>query len=182
MINAAMRKAAKRARLLTQSAFAVVDLETTGWSRIYDEIIQIGIISHTGDVLLDTLIKPLNLILNTRIHGITNVMVADAPTFPEIYPALRGALDDKIVLSYNWGFDGSFILGNCQRHRLPQPVGMKGECIMRLFAQYVGGRNQKLTKAASHFNLTFDGKQHSAIADARMALDVLRKMADQADS
>src|SRR5689334_4212660 len=102
VISANMRRAARRAQQLTQAAFAVVDLETTGWSRTYDEIIQIGIVSHTGDVLLDTFIKPFNPILNSRIHGITDFMVADAPTFPDIHPMLLDALMGKIVLSYNW--------------------------------------------------------------------------------
>lgn len=173
--------AARRAKQFADGALTVVDLETTGFSANYDEIIQIGVVNQAGDVLLDTLVKPLNPIFNSRVHGITTAMVADAPTFPEIYPALMDAIQGKIVLSYNWSFDWNFIQGNCRRHKLAQPMGIRGDCIMKLFAQYIEGKKQTLVKAGSYFDLTFEGRAHSALVDAQMALAVLKKMAEKAN-
>jgi inhibitor of KinA sporulation pathway (predicted exonuclease) len=60
---------------------------------------------------------------------------------------------------------------------------------MELFARFYGEWNpryksykwQKLATAAAHFDLTFEGEAHSALTDARMALMVLRKMAEYAE-
>ena len=65
---------------------AILDTETTG---LYDdaEIVEISIIDENGGVLLDTLVKPLKPIPAeaTAIHGITNEMVATAPTWVAIH-------------------------------------------------------------------------------------------------
>jgi DNA polymerase-3 subunit epsilon len=89
---------------LTQENWVILDTETTG---LYDaEIVEIAIIASLGKILLDTLIKPSIPIPAevTEIHGINDEMVADAPTFPEVYPT-DAALKDKRVLIYNSAFD-----------------------------------------------------------------------------
>ncbi len=70
---------------LTQEEWVILDTETTG---LYDaEIVEIAIINHCGEMLRATLIKPSISIPAevTEIHGISDAMVADAPTFPEVY-------------------------------------------------------------------------------------------------
>jgi hypothetical protein len=57
--------------LLAEGDFVIFDTETTGFED-HDEIIQIGIVDHTGAVLLDQLIQPTQPILNTQYHGITD--------------------------------------------------------------------------------------------------------------
>ncbi|WP_374188802.1 exonuclease domain-containing protein, partial [Shewanella morhuae] len=50
------------------------------------EIVEISIIDAvSGEILLDTLVKPVGVIPDDviAIHGITNEMVADAPYFNE---------------------------------------------------------------------------------------------------
>ena len=89
---------------LTQENWVILDTETRG---LYDaEIVEIAIIDSLGKILLDTLIKPSIPIPAevTEIHGISDAMVADAPTFPEVYPT-DAALKDKRVLIYNSAFD-----------------------------------------------------------------------------
>lgn len=178
--------AGKRAHELMTAPFVVFDCETTGFSGYRDEIVSIAIIDHHGDVLLDRLIKPVQPIYNSNIHGITDGMVADALTFPEIYPTIKRHLENKTVLAYNFQFDGTFIDGNCHQHNLDRPSGVIGECVMELYAQFYGDWNnrhrnyrwQKLSKAAADFNLTFSSQAHHALADAQMALAVLKKMAE----
>jgi len=73
---------------LTLDNWAILDTETTG---LYNaEIVEIAIISTTGEPLLNTLIKP-RLTIPARassIHGITDDMLVNSPTFPEIYPQI----------------------------------------------------------------------------------------------
>lgn len=86
--------------------FIVMDSETTGLEEDA-ELVSIGIVDHTGKVLLDTLIKPIYRIPHeaTEIHGIRNSDVADAPTFEDVYPLIRSAMQAKRWAGYNIDFD-----------------------------------------------------------------------------
>src|SRR5690606_31131536 len=83
----------------------ILDTETTG---LYEaEIVEIAVIDTSGNVLLNTLVKPKNGIPEevTAIHGITNEMVAGALTWPEVWEQLYSILSGKKVLIYNSDFD-----------------------------------------------------------------------------
>jgi DNA polymerase-3 subunit epsilon len=115
---------------LSQNDWAILDTETTG---LYDaEIVEIAIINNLGEMLLDALVKPSIPIPAeaTDIHGISDAMVADAPTFPEVYPT-DAALKDKRVLIYNSAFDIK-ILNYCgQLHSLPVlDLAKRSDCLM----------------------------------------------------
>jgi DNA polymerase-3 subunit epsilon len=73
---------------LNHEDWVILDTETTGIVRA--EIVEIAIINHLGETRLDTLIKPSIPIPAevTELHGISDAMVADAPTFPEAYPRI----------------------------------------------------------------------------------------------
>ena len=66
--------------------FCVLDTETTGLKDA--EICQIAIIDHTGEVLFNTLVKPVKPIPSdaVRVHGITNEQVQNAPSWAEVAP------------------------------------------------------------------------------------------------
>lgn len=187
MTDSATRAAAQHAKRLCGEPFVVLDVETTGFDGYRDRIVQIGIVNQDGEALMDTLVNPCVPILNSDIHGITDAMVADAPTFPKVYAQLMEALHGRMVLAYNHAFDWPFILGNCKQFNLMPPVGVRGDCIMELFAQYYGDWNyryksyrwKKLVVAADFFQLKFEGGAHSALSDAKMALAVLKKMAEE---
>ena len=84
----------------------ILDTETTG---LEDDarIVDIAVVTAAGRVLLDTLVNPGEPIppSATAIHGITDAMVAGAPTFGEILGALDRAIDGQRVLIYNKPFD-----------------------------------------------------------------------------
>ena len=66
--------------------YAIIDVETTGAAAKYGKLTEIAIILHDGIAVtqtFSTLINPeCNIPYNiTRLTGITNEMVADAPKF-----------------------------------------------------------------------------------------------------
>lgn len=178
------RKAAALAAELVRGEFRLIDVETTGfhWS---DEIISIAIINQHGDVLVDTLIAPGKPILNAPRHGITDEMVAAAPTFPQAYSAIHEALDGKRLLAYNATFDLRMLDQDCDRHGLARVVPLAYECVMELYAQWWGDWNdyqesfrwQKLTTACQRFGID-PGVEHNAKDDALAALAVLKAMGE----
>lgn len=185
--QAAIRWAANYIADGYQSMIRVIDTETTGLSDD-DEIVQIAILSYTGETLLDTLIKPTKPIPagSTRIHGITDEMVADAPTFPEIYPKLDDLLRHNFWLIYNANYDTKILKQVCKLHDLEYPTPGDVDCAMLQYAAYRGEWNDyfgnwrwpKLSQAIAEFNIDLgDGKAHSAITDCQTTLALVKAMA-----
>jgi len=92
--------------VLADPATVILDTETTGL-HAEARIVDIAIIAATGETLLNTLVNPGEPIPaeSSDIHGITDEMVADAPTFANIADGLLGLLKGKRVIIYNAQYD-----------------------------------------------------------------------------
>ncbi len=116
--NRSSKKPGKGYSLITfPDEYVVIDLETTGLSSEYDEIIEIaGIRVYNGKVIdtFDKLVKPNNPIDSyiTSLTGITNDMVADADSIETVLPKFLTFLDDTVVVGHNVSFDVNFIYDN----------------------------------------------------------------------
>lgn len=171
--------------MLTQPRTVFLDTETTGFGP-RAEIIDIGIVDTLGTVLLDTLVRPTMPIpaSSSRIHGLIDRDVADAPDWRDIYPEVFRLLAGARVVVYNAPFDSGMVTTNCQRIGLPIPVA-HWHCAMRQYASYAGpaaarpgrgtGRFCKLDLAAAAFNIAPGG--HRALADADVCRRVVVGMA-----
>lgn len=107
-----------------QQNYVVLDIETTGFSPENDDIIQIAAVKYLNDVEYDkfsTYIKPTNIITNsiTKLTGITNEMVENAPKIDSVLPALTLFLENYSVICHNGSFDIRFINKNLQQIGLP---------------------------------------------------------------
>lgn len=85
---------------------AFIDLETTGVNLGKDRIVEIAILKLLPDgskTVKRRLINPEIPISKTSsdIHGITNDMVKDAPTFAQVANELKQVLDDCDLAGYN---------------------------------------------------------------------------------
>jgi DNA polymerase-3 subunit epsilon len=177
--------AARWARDLLQTEFVILDGETTGLDAD-DEFVQIGVISSTGEVLLDTLIKPTKAISPgaAGIHGITAAMVADALAFPAIFPQLRALLAHRQIVAYNVDFDARILAQTCYRYRLDEIVTPPWQCAMQQYARYHGHWNAqyrsfkwvRLTDACAIEGIAALGA-HSAAGDCLMTLKLIQIMA-----
>ena len=157
---------------------AILDTETTG---LYDdaEIVEISIIDENGGVLLDTLVKPLKPIPAeaTAIHGITNEMVATAPTWAAIHEQVAKIVASKPLVIYNADYDLRLMAQTAVQYGLT-PIGTEAGCAMLTYAEHYGEWNeykgtyrwQKLTNAAAQQGVVIDGKAHRALADVKMTL------------
>ncbi len=81
---------------INRDQFVILDTETTGLT-LRDQIIEINVIDLTGKILLNSLVKPtINIPAEAAsIHGITNEMVHDAPSYIKNYVKL---LQEKLYL------------------------------------------------------------------------------------
>jgi DNA polymerase-3 subunit epsilon len=162
-----------------------LDTETTGLDK-RAEIVEIALIEHDGSVALDSLVKPTRHIPYdaTRVHNISNEMVADAPTWAELWPQVQALLNGRRVGIYNADFDLRMIQQSHTAHKVADgSAGSNAFCIMKLYAEFYGERGsyggykwQGLDKAARQSGIDLPNS-HRAGADALLAREVLRFVA-----
>lgn len=172
----------------------VLDTETTGLRGI-DEIVEISMIDAAGNVVLDTLVKPRNPIPveAAKIHGITDDMVATAPTWSELHDRVIQALKGRVVVIYNAEFDVRLLrqtaringATEAQLSELDAALRYNVKCAMLWYAEYYGDWNDyresyrwiRLSSAAAIEGVEIEGKAHRALADVRTTLGIMRAVA-----
>lgn len=107
-----------------------LDTETTGLDSD-DEIVEITIIDDDENILIDTLVKPINHTewpSAERVHGISPMDVRNAPIQMEISNQIRNVVRDCSVVIYNAPYD---------RQYLPElEEAFEIKCCMREFAEF----------------------------------------------
>ena len=184
------RNAAQRAREILESNPLFFDTETTGLGPT-DEIVEVGIVDAHGNTLLDSLVRPVSRIPNDviAVHGITNEMVREAPTWESIWPDVQALFGGRTVGIFNADFDLRMMRQSHERHGLDwQPMGGNAFCVMKLYARFYGERLgirnakwQGLQKAGRQCGISSQNA-HRAAADARLASQILRHMAGAGQS
>lgn len=138
---------------------------------------QIAVIGVDGSTLLDTLVKPGAPIPwdATRIHGITDDLVAGAPTFGQVHQQLMELLRGKRVVIYNADYDTRMIYQSGKLYAyLPVILADSWECAMEKYAAYIDEWNEY------HGNYRWQrlpGGDHSARGDALATLAIVKRMA-----
>ena len=103
--------------LLSETTFAVIDLETSGGSpQSGAGITEIGVVKVRGGVVLGTFqsfVDPGHSLpyFITELTGITDEMLVSAPYIDEILPTLYdflGSADETVIVAHNSPFDLSF--------------------------------------------------------------------------
>lgn len=95
--------------------YAIVDIETTGSYAGGNGITEIAIVIHNGTHILEkfqSLINPQTFIPYhiQVLTGISDEMVADAPTFQAISSRIFELLDNRVFVAHNVNFDYSFLI------------------------------------------------------------------------
>lgn len=168
-----------------------LDTETTGLNADTDEILQISIVNNNGDIILDSYICPEHKTewkAAESINHISPQMLKYAPLMSDIAPLISEIMSRaKVVIAYNVSFDWNFIakvLEKCGFDFANKTPELK--CCMKKFAEVYGEWNdemqdyrwQKLSRAASYYNIPWRGQAHGSLADTLMCRDVWNKMND----
>ena len=154
--------------MATKRKYAIVDVETTGGMPRRDKITEIAILIHDGTKVIDqfdTLINPERSIPSeiTRITGITNEMVADAPKFYEVAKSIIELLDKTIFVAHNVRFDYSFIKEEFQQ--LGYTFTKRQLCTVKLTRRaFPGLISYSLGNLISHFGIAVNNR-HRALDD-----------------
>lgn len=94
--------------------FAIIDIETTGGFPQQHGITEIAIVLHNGTEVegkYETLVNPHQPIppFIANMTGISDQMVAVAPSFKDVAPYIYNLLKDRIFVAHNVNFDFSFV-------------------------------------------------------------------------
>ena len=160
----------------TNSAFVVFDLETTGLDPLKNEIIEIGAVKIKQGQIIDefsTFVNPKRRIPAeiTKLTGITDDMVKDAPGLYEALNSFKNYCQDVCLVAHNASFDMGFINAKSVRTGLPfkNIVVDTLELARRLLP---GLRSHKLNLLAKHFGIDM-GTHHRAVDDANTTAQLL---------
>lgn len=158
---------------LNEIRFACLDTETTGLSpESGGKICEIAVSVSQGRRVVDefsTLLNP-GLPMSPEviaIHGITNEMVKDAPSFADVLPRLLGLLDNCVIVAHNADFDVSFLRAEfaaCGMRFPPYPV----VDTLKLARKSGKFERNRLGLIAEELGISCQG-WHRAMADTKMA-------------
>jgi DNA polymerase III subunit epsilon len=149
--------------------YAIIDIETTGSSAIYGKITEIAVFIHDGNEVTDsftTLVNPeCTIPWNiTRLTGITNEMVAEAPKFYEVARRIVELTAGKIFVAHNVMFDYSFVKEEFKR--LGYDYRRKVMCTVKLARKLIPGhRSYSLGNICADLHININGR-HRAAGDA----------------
>lgn len=154
---------------LRPAGLAFVDIETTGTTASHDSITEIAIIEvdEEGVRKWSSLVRPASRIPDyiERMTGISNEMVADAPTFAELAETIFDRLHDRVFVAHNARFDHGFI--RAAFRRLGVDFRPKVLCTVRLSRRlYPEERRHNLDALIARHGLEV-GARHRALGDAQ---------------
>ncbi|MGD9976860.1 MAG: PolC-type DNA polymerase III [Bacteroidales bacterium] len=156
--------------------YAVLDIETSGGRAKIDRITEIAIYIHDGTRIVDefsTLINPEVYIppFITRLTGITNEMVANAPRFYEVAKQIVTMTEGKVVVAHNAPFDYGFIQSEFKR--LGYDYQRKTLCTVRTSRKVLPGMGSySLGVLCQNLGITVNNR-HRAAGDAYATTQLL---------
>ncbi len=157
--------------------FAVVDLETTGFSpRLGDRVAEVAVVlvDAAGRVEDEwsTLVNPERDLGPQHVHGIAAADVALAPTFDRVAPALLRLLSGRVLVAHNAAFDTRFLRAEIGRAGIAAAIDpVACLCTQQLAGRYLTG-SRALAACCAAVGVVHDGV-HSALGDARATAGLL---------
>lgn len=165
--------------MFDQKNFTIVDVETTGGSPLFNRIIEIGLLRVENGQVVDeyqTLVNPMMVIPEyiTKMTGIDDAQVEDAPSFAEIAGDIYDKFTDSIFVAHNAQFDYGFLKAEFRRQGLnllsPQL------CTVKLSrALYKEHKHHNLSAIIERFGFQCQNR-HRAFDDAHVLWQFLQML------
>ena len=156
--------------------YVVVDVETTGGRSGLHRVTEIGAVKVKGGKVIDewsSLINPQRSIPAniTRLTGISQEMVADAPIFAQVVDSFTKFMGDAIFAAHNVNFDYGFISAEYQMvdRRFRHPKICTCSSMRKL---YPGHASYSLKNLCRDFHIDLKS-HHRALCDAKAAAELL---------
>ncbi|HJU55000.1 MAG TPA: exonuclease domain-containing protein [Pyrinomonadaceae bacterium] len=171
-------------RLLTESDFVVVDVETTGAKTPPCRVTEVGAYRVSrGRIVAEfqTLVNPEMEIppFIVELTGITNEMVRTAPVFADVAHAWLDFADEAILVAHNAPFDVRFLNHELARVFPGRRMVNTHLCTVKLSRRiFPGLLNYRLHTVAEHFAIQIVNR-HRAAGDALATAEIFLHMLDR---
>ena len=149
--------------------YAIIDIETTGGSAVYERITEIAVFIYDGEKVVDqfaSLVNPGQPIpyYITKLTGISDHMVENAPSFEQLASKIDQITQGCFFVAHNVSFDYNFVREEFRR------LGVKFErktlCTVRLSRKLIPGkRSYSLGNLCSEIGINIKDR-HRASGDA----------------
>jgi len=162
-------------------AVTVIDFETTGLDFAKeDRIVEIGAVKwrdHTITGIYDALVNPGRPIPAevTKVHGITDSMVAHAAPLEVAIPELLDFIGDDLVVMHNVEFDSGFLSAQMKLLGIERELQYY-DTLPAARKKFLGSPNYRLATLKNFLNLKQLGTMHRALADAYVTLQLYLKL------
>lgn len=160
----------------------VLDTETTGLDVRKERIVSIGGIPMLGTrrfpaASFDRLINPGIPIPpgSTQIHGIADHMVTDAPPFGDVWPEIAQALEGRVLIGFNTGFDAALIKRELDLLGIDWTPPIILDLRLMADGADIVRDNPDLETLAQRLGVD-PGGRHTALGDALVTADVFAAM------
>lgn len=157
--------------------FVAFDVETTGFSAERDRVVEIGAVKMQGGRILEEvswLVHPGRPIppVATRVHGISDGMVEDAPAFAEVAPDIAAFMSGSVLVAHNARFDVGFLGAEFRRAGLRPPRARALDSLPLFRRWFPDAPSHSLGMLMKTLDLDAEG-YHRAGLDARYAAMIL---------
>ena len=157
--------------------FAVLDFETTGFSR-HDRVIEIGVVLLDANCRVErtwqTLVQPNRGFDNSDVHGITPTNLVGAPTFEHVARRFAEVLNGRVIVAHNASFEYKFLTNEFGRLGVELADGNWLLDTMVLARQFMPGQPVSLKNVLSIMGIE-NRAAHTALADAEATAAVLQR-------
>jgi DNA polymerase-3 subunit alpha (Gram-positive type) len=168
--------------ILENATYVIFDLETTGLSAQFDEIIEIGAIKVHQHQVIDSfhsLVKPksqINDFISSKTN-ITQAMVNEASPIDEILPRFLDFIQGSIGVAHNASFDVGFIKEKAKEINKDFP-NISFIDTLELSRVLLSQRKSfRLGKVARYFNIAYDEEvAHRADYDVKVTHQVFQNL------
>ncbi|MEK8089528.1 3'-5' exonuclease family protein [Thermithiobacillus plumbiphilus] len=159
-----------------EQLLAILDLETTGTNPTRERITEIGLITIDPDGHTESwssLVNPQQSVpaFIEGLTGISNAMLADAPSFEDLAEELQARLAGRVLVAHNARFDYAFLKNEFRRLNISfqARVLCTVKLSRRLFPQE---RHHNLDAIMNRHGLDC-ARRHRALGDAEVVRDFL---------
>ena len=162
--------------------YVVFDIETTGLSKEKEMITEIGAVKVADGKIIErfsTFVNPQRPISAeiTKLTGITDDMVKDAPTIENVLPEFLKFCEDTVLVAHNASFDTGFIRIAAERAGLGELHHTVVDTLELARALLPELNKHKLDIVCEYLGVTLNG-HHRAVNDAEATAEVFIKFLD----
>ena len=164
--------------------YVLYDLETTGISSLYDEVIEISAVKVRNGKIVDEfseLVNPGRPIpyAASSVNNISDKMVENARSFEKVLPEFLAFAGDDVLAGHNIaGFDMKFLYRDCEKYFGQTLTNDYIDTLAIAKLCFPEWKHRRLSDLAEHYGISTKGA-HRALADCRMNQQVFELLAKE---